>query len=64
MAATGRRRGAAGSCLVRVPAGLSNGTYNVHVNASGVDASNTVPLTLLALDLGPTTTAGLSLLLS
>jgi hypothetical protein len=52
------------SCWFHLPAGIPNGTYNVHVTASGVDSSNTVPLTLPALDLGPATTAGLSLLLS
>jgi hypothetical protein len=53
-----------GSCWFQAPAGLPNGTYNVHVTASGVDSSNTVPLTIPALDLGPAMTAGLSLLLS
>jgi hypothetical protein len=53
-----------GSCWFAPPAGLPNGTYDVHVTASGVDSVNTVPLTIPALDLGPAVTAGLSLLLS
>jgi hypothetical protein len=53
-----------GSCWFHLPAGLPNGTYNVHVNANGVDSTNTVPLTIPALDLGPALTAGLSLLAS
>lgn len=53
-----------GSCWFRAPVGLPNGTYNVRVTANGVGSSNTVSLTVPALDLGPALTAGLSLLAS
>jgi len=45
--------GAAGTCWFTLPAGLASGTYAVHVSANGIDSSNTVNLTLPALDLGP-----------
>ena len=45
--------GLSGAVWFKTPASMSQGTYSVHVSASGVDSSNTVTLVLPATDVGP-----------